>query len=111
MNHRALTLLLVVCAAALPLAGCTAHAEVEAPAAPPGEVVVTQAPPAPQVEVIPVAPSTNHVWIAGHWHWNGGAWVWRAGHYEIRRVGWHWVPAHYSQRGASWVYVSGYWAR
>ena len=74
----------------------------------PHEVVVTTAPPPAQVEVVPVAPSIDHVWIRGHWHWDGVAWIWRPGHYEIRR-GFNWVPAHYEQRGPNWIYVEGHW--
>jgi hypothetical protein len=87
-------------------AGCATHAE--AVTAGPHEVVVTQAPPPAQAEVVPVAPSVDHVWIRGHWHWDGAAWVWRPGHYEIRR-GFAWVPAHYEQRGPNWIYIEGHW--
>jgi hypothetical protein len=77
----------------------------------PQEVVVQARPPAERIEVIPVAPSAEHLWIKGNWHWDGLAWVWRPGHYETRRVGFHWVPAHYSERGNAVVYVGGHWAR
>jgi hypothetical protein len=83
---------------------------VEAQVGPPAEVTVQTAPPAAQVEVVPVAPSVNHVWIAGHWHW-AGRWVWVRGHYVVRRVGMRWVPAHYVQRGGAYIYVGGHWAR
>jgi len=79
--------------------------------APPQEVVVATRPPPEQVEVITVAPSTNHLWIKGHWHWNGGAWVWNPGHWEVRRVGLQWYPAHYADRGGGIVYVPGHWGR
>jgi hypothetical protein len=79
--------------------------------APPAEVVVATRPPPEQVEVIPVAPSVNHIWIKGHWHWDGAAWIWRPGHYEVRRVGLQWYPAHYAERGGGIVYVPGHWGR
>jgi hypothetical protein len=77
---------------------------------PPPPVVVQTAPPPLQVEVIPIAPSPNHFWIAGHWHWEG-RWVWRPGHYVLRRVGYRWVSPHYEPRGGAFVYVGGHWAR
>jgi hypothetical protein len=77
----------------------------------PQEVIVQTRPPAEQIEVIPVAPSAEHLWIKGNWHWDGRAWVWHPGHYETRRMGFHWVPAHYDERGSSVVYVGGHWAR
>jgi hypothetical protein len=88
-----------------------AEVGVEAQVGPPGEVQVQTAPPAEQVEVVPVAPSVNHVWIRGNWHWSGVGWVWRPGHYQVRRVGYRWVPAHYARRGPYTVYVAGHWAR
>jgi hypothetical protein len=89
----------------------TAEVTVTEQVGPPAEVTVQAAPPAAQVEVIPVAPSVNHVWIQGNWHWNGGRWVWIRGHYAVRRAGYRWVPAHYAQRGGAYIYVGGHWAR
>jgi len=34
-------------------------------------VVVPQAPPPPQVEVVPVAPGPNYYWVPGYWYWGG----------------------------------------
>jgi hypothetical protein len=82
-----------------------------APDAPPAEVVVNTAPPAEQIEVVPVQPTGDYVWIKGHWHWNGGGWAWIRGHYAVRRAGWRFVPAHYEARGGGWVYVGPHWAR
>jgi len=77
----------------------------------PAEVVVRTKPPVERVEVIGVAPSANHVWIKGHWHWNGVEWIWNPGRYEIRRVGLQWYPAQYVERGGAMYYVSGHWGR
>jgi hypothetical protein len=76
----------------------------------PAEIVVNTKPPVEKVEVIPVAPSANHIWIKGNWHWDGHAWVWHPGRYEVARVGFHWVPAHYVEKGSSIVYVGGHWS-
>ena len=60
--------------AALLLTGCTT-------------VVRTQPlPPPVQVELIPVAPGPQHVWVPGHWSWRPGLgeYVWVAGHWTVR---------------------------
>jgi hypothetical protein len=121
MNRWKLAVPVVACLASAFVVGCVDAAPppaapgpgvAVAPAAPPQEVIVQQAPPTvEQVEVVPQAPSAEYVWIRGNWHWNGVQWVWRRGHYELRRVGWRWVPAHYEQRGPNWVYVDGHWGR
>lgn len=91
--------------------GCTVHEDVEVVRAPPRAVEVRQAPPADQVEVVPVAPRADYVWLKGHWHWNGGRWVWIPGRYEVSRRGARWVPAHYEGRGGVYYYIPGHWAR
>jgi hypothetical protein len=113
MNRWKLAVPVVACVASLFAVGCTTREVVveRAPVERPAEVVVQSAPPPEQVEVVPVAPSTESVWIRGHWHWNGGQWIWRPGHYETRRVGYRWVPAHYESRGGAYYYVQGHWAR
>jgi hypothetical protein len=111
MNRWKLVVPVVACVAAVFVTGCATHEEVAVQSPPaPAEVVVQSAPPPEQPEVIPVAPSTEHIWIRGHWHWNGG-WVWQPGHYEIRRVGLRWIPAHYDQRGPAFYYIPGHWGR
>ena len=71
---------------------------------PPGEV-----PPAPQVEVIGVAPGPDYVWVGGAWAWHG-RWVWAPGRWAI---GPHphaiWVGGHWIHRRHGWVWVRGYW--
>ena len=47
--------------------------------APSETVVVTEAPPAPQTEVIPVAPGPDYVWVGGYWVRQGPRWVWAPG--------------------------------
>ena len=70
---------------------------------------VGTAPPAPQVESIPPAPSSTHVWIGGYWAWRG-RWVWVGGTYVVRpRAAAVWVPGHWDQRPRGWVWVPGHW--
>jgi hypothetical protein len=69
------------------LTGCATELSVRG--AFPGPVVAEPipAPPRPRYEVIPVAPSREHVWVAGHW-------VWRpARHHHV------WVPGAWRYRG------------
>ena len=77
----------------------------------PQEIAVRGAPPAELVEQQVAPPSTEHVWIRGHWHWNGADWTWVRGHYQTRRVGYRWIPAHYAGRGGAYYYVPGHWGR
>ena len=69
------------------------------PVAPTDGVVVAQAPPPPQVEVVPVAAGPDYVWAPGYWSIGvGGDWVWAGGHFVIR-------PHPHA------IWVGGGWAR
>jgi len=46
-------------------------------------VRVSVAPPALRHEVVPMAPSPRHQWIAGYWGWRGGAHLWIGGHWAL----------------------------
>lgn len=73
--------------------------------------VVAQAPPAPQVEVVPVAPGPEYVWMPGFWSVGvGGGWVWVGGHYGIRpRPHAVWVTGHWARHRHGYVWISGRW--
>ena len=77
----------------------------------PTEVVVKAKPPVERVEVIPVAPSPAHVWIKGHWHWNGVEWIWNPGKYVVAKAGLKWYPPQYVERGGAFYFVAGHWGR
>jgi hypothetical protein len=68
-------------------------------------------PPAPRVEVMTVAPSPAHFWVAGHWRWNGHAHVWVAGHWVKSRPNQVWVRDHWAHRGNEWFYYPGHWVK
>ena len=71
---------------------------------------VRVAPPPMRVEVTPVAPSPNHVWIAGHWMWRGNRHVWVNGYYRMApRPGRRWVQSRWVNQGGQWVFYDGYW--
>jgi len=76
-----------------------------------GEVIVSDAPPAPIVETVYAAPGPDYVWIGGRWNWQG-RWVWVAGRYE-RHPHWHpgggWEAGHWDRREHGYVWVEGRW--
>lgn len=74
-------------------------------------IVVTEAPPAPLVEVIPVRPSPSVIWISGYWGWGGGRYIWHPGHWSGVRVGYTWAPGHWSRHGSGWRFSGNYWTR
>ena len=81
------------------------------PATSSNTVIVAQAPPAPQVEVVPVAPGPAYVWVPGYWSIGvGGGWVWVGGHYGIPpRPHAVWVAGHWGWHGRGYVWVGGHW--
>jgi hypothetical protein len=86
------------------LAGCTVVAR-PAPPPPPLAVQPQEPPMTTNVEPPPVreevmvpAPSPQHVWIQGHWAWNG-RWVWQPGYWVIPpRPYAKWVPGHWRRQ-------------
>jgi hypothetical protein len=98
-----------VCAAlGASLSGCyvTAH-----PVAADDEVVYESPPPqpAPEVEVVPVSPGPEYVWVGGYHQWEGRRYVWVRGHYERPRHHAHWVAPHWTARGHGHVWIGGRW--
>lgn len=71
-----------------------------------GTLVVTEAPPQPQDEV--VTPRSGYIWVHGRWDWQGH-WVWVGGHWERERAGSEWADGRWEQRGNQWVWVEGEW--
>ena len=80
-----------------------------ASAAQPTEVVVQQAPPAPPVETVVVAPGPGYVWVAGDWVWRG-SWVWVGG-YWVYPPHPHavWVVGGWHHGSRGWHHVGGHW--
>jgi hypothetical protein len=73
--------------------------------------VVTVAPPAPQVEVVGVAPQPGFVWVGGYYNWVGGRYTWVGGHWDGGHRGYHWVPHAWVRGGGGWRMQRGHWAR
>ncbi len=98
--------------AALLIAPATGHAqaasvEIQVPEV---RVDAQTPPPAARVEVQPAPPAPGHVWLAGHWRWEHGAYVWVPGHWaRPPGQGDVWVPAEWAQRGGVWYFREGHW--
>jgi hypothetical protein len=75
-------------------------------------IIVTEAPPALQSEVVLAQPSPNYVWVAGYWTWrnNGNGYQWIAGHWELppnrNSV---WVAPTWQRQGNAYKFTEGYW--
>ena len=93
------------------------------------ERVVIPAAPAPRVEVIPVRPSAEHVWVKGYWHWHPvqRTHVWVPGYWHaayapaappvarIENPGpaptarHFWVNGYWKWEGGRWIWIGGHW--
>lgn len=73
-------------------------------------IVVTQAPPAPEQEVVLAQPGPQYVWLAGYWTWRNERYEWMSGHWEIppssNSV---WVTPRWEQQGNAYRFYEGYW--
>jgi hypothetical protein len=76
-----------------------------------GGAVVTVAPPAPQVEVVGVAPAPGYVWFGGYWNWVGGRHVWVPGGWHPGRPGYHWVAHRWEPYRGGYRLAQGHWER
>jgi len=73
-------------------------------------VYVPVPPPPPAVEVVGVAPSRRHVWIAGYHRWDGRAHVWVPGHWVVRpRARAHWKAGHWAKHRRGYYWIEGHW--
>jgi WXXGXW repeat (2 copies) len=97
------------------LSGCVVTARPVVPAvgvevaAPGVEVIAPSAPPAPQVEVVGVAPAPGYFWIGGAWFWEGGRYAWHPGHWMAPRPGYRWEPHHWVYANGGWHMHAGHW--
>ena len=73
-------------------------------------VYVDVPPPAAISEPVPVLPSPRHLWIPGHYQWDGQTYVWVRGHFALRpRPRAVWVPGSWVADGRRWYWSEGYW--
>jgi hypothetical protein len=74
------------------------------------DFIVKIAPPAPRVEVVPVA-RPGYVWAPGHWAWRSNRHVWVGGVYIRERPGYIYRPPVWVQGNGGWHQTGGTWAR
>jgi len=85
------------------------EAPIVAVATAPAQIIVQQAPPADQTEVVSACPGTDYVWAKGHWTWNG-CWVWEKGCWLARpHATAVWVPHQWVCGDHGWICVHGHW--
>ncbi len=102
--------LVLVGAAAMPLAlvGCNHHHHEGGAFS--EQVVITEAPPVERIEVIGKAPSRDHVWARGYYIRRGTSWDWQPGHWERRpHEKAEWEHGHWEHHGSGYVFVEGRW--
>lgn len=72
--------------------------------------LITQAPPAAQVETIVVSPGPDYYWCGGEWAWTNGTWVWVPGRWVLRPYsGAIWVETRWEHSPYGWRRHSGHW--
>jgi hypothetical protein len=99
---------ILACGAMLPMLSQAGGLVVRVGVGVPVPVVV--APPAPVVEVVPVAPAVGYVWTPGYWAWGAAAYVWRPGRYVLPPyAGAAWVPGLWGVRGGGYVWAGDHW--
>jgi hypothetical protein len=75
-------------------------------------VVYVQSGPPPEsaAEVVAVAPGPDHVFIRGHWEWNGSRYAWVHSRYLHRpRALAVWVEGHWQSSPRGWYWQEGAW--
>jgi hypothetical protein len=73
-------------------------------------IYVPAPPPPPPAEVIGVAPSHRHGWVAGYHRWDGKAYMWVPGHWAVKpRARAKWVPGYWDRHQRGWYWVDGHW--
>ena len=74
-----------------------------------GGVVVSEAPPPAQVEVVTATPGPEYVWIGGNWVWHD-RWDWERGHWAARPHGHtRWEPGRWDHGHRGYVWHDGHW--
>lgn len=74
-------------------------------------VYVKKAPPAKKVDVRPVKPHKNTVWVSGYWSVKRGNWIWVAGQWQMKRPGYVWIDGHWKNTSKGWIWIKGHWAK
>ncbi|MDP6418721.1 MAG: YXWGXW repeat-containing protein [Candidatus Krumholzibacteria bacterium] len=72
---------------------------------------VPATPPSAKVEVRTARPGPRHVWVKGHWKWNGHRYVWVKGHWVKGKRNARWLAGHWKNTPRGHVWVPGHWKR
>ena len=73
-------------------------------------IVIAQAPPALQQEIVLAQPTPQHVWLAGYWSWRDSRYQWMAGRWELPPSSSSvWVGPRWEQQGNAYKFYEGYW--
>jgi hypothetical protein len=74
-------------------------------------VYVDRAPPPRRVEVVPVRPGPEYVWVAGYWTWGAPReYVWTPGRWQRPpRAHARWVEGRWRKHGHEWYWQPGHW--
>jgi hypothetical protein len=80
---------------------------------PSGTIIVQQAPPAMQTEVITAQPTSDHKWVPGYWTYRSESsrYEWVSGHWEIPPTrGSVWIAPRWERTDSgAYRFYEGYW--
>jgi hypothetical protein len=71
---------------------------------------VDRPPPPVRREIVVTSPGAGHVWVAGHWAYQGNDYVWVSGTWvtlEPSRRSWQ--PGQWRHDRRGWFWVDGHW--
>jgi hypothetical protein len=114
MKNETVKLLFAVALGSFLVSGCQTGSGGHAPAAAgvADKTAVSDAPPAPKVEVSGRPPGGTSVWVPGYWRHSEKLWIWVPGSWQIPpRPGAAWRAGHWDQdpTKGSWVWTPGHW--
>jgi hypothetical protein len=84
---------------------------VQAVQQPNGTIIVTQAPPTVQQELVTAQPTSDHKWVPGYWTWRNNRYEWMNGHWALppsRDSVWV-APRWERTSSGSYRFYEGYW--
>jgi hypothetical protein len=105
------SILSTVAASSLVCSACVATVRPAGPGPRTEVVYAMREPPPERVEVVPVAPGDDHVWVKGHWVWraNRSDYEWSPGHWQRLEPGNSaWVAGHWVHESHGWYFVEGH---
>ena len=81
-----------------------------APTLPDAAIIREPLQPAASQEIIEERPTSQHVWVSGHWRWQEGRYAWIGGRWDLPpRANVSWVEPRWEKQGNGYVLSGGYW--